>query len=202
MLLERFLWARMIYRLAVHGHICRNVVIIGAGEQAIMLLRSLIGRRNPWVRIVGIFDDRHRRLADRVEGYPVAGGMTELLAFAKQERIDDIFVAMPWAAEMRLFEIFDSLQAIPANIHLSPEIVSSRMEGARFVPYFGITALRVTKKPIEGWNYMVKWAEDKLIAVLALLLLSPLLLAAPSPSNWKAAARSCSGKAAMASTTN
>jgi len=176
LLVERFCCARVIYRLARRGYISRNVVIIGAGESAIMLIRSLIGRRNPWVTIVGIFDDRHRRIGDGIEGLPVQGGMTELLQFAQKERIDDIFVALPWTAEMRLFEIFDQLQAIPANVHLSPEIVSARLERASFVPYFGITALRVSKKPIEGWSYVMKWLEDKVIAVAALLVLSPVII--------------------------
>jgi len=174
---ERFIWARIIYRLANQGRICRNVAIIGAGEHAVMLLRSLTARRNPWVRIVGVFDDRHRRSTRDIEGHMVQGGLNDLLELARSERIDDIFVALPWTAEMRLFEIFDSLQAIPANIHLSPEIVSSRMERARFVPYFGITALRVSPKPIEGWNYVLKWLEDKIIAATAIFLLSPILLA-------------------------
>lgn len=178
LLLGRFIWARMIHRMALRGMICRNVAIIGAGEHAVMLLRSLSGQHNPWVRIVGIFDDRYRRGGGRpLEGHTVQGGMQALLTMAKTERIDDIFVALPWNAEMRLFEIFDALQAIPANIHLSPEILSSRLERARFVPYFGITALRVTQKPIEGWGYVLKWLEDKLIALVAILLLSPVLLA-------------------------
>lgn len=176
LVIERFIWARIIYRMARRGMICRNVAIIGGGEHAVMLLRSLTGRHNPWVRIVGIFDDRHRRNGRPLEGHMVQGGMQDLLQLAKMERIDDIFVALPWNAEMRLFEIFDSLQAIPANIHLSPEIVSGRLERAQFVPYFGLTALRVTQKPIEGWGYVLKWIEDKLIAVIAILLLSPVLL--------------------------
>lgn len=177
LILERFIWARFIYRMASRGIICRNVAIIGAGEHAVMLLRSLTAKHNPWVRIVGVFDDRHRRGAPYIEGHLVQGGMQDLLEAAKMERIDDIFVALPWTAEIRLFEIFDSLQAIPANVHLSPEIVSSRMERASFVPYFGITALRVTQKPIEGWGYVLKWLEDKLVALAALILLSPVLLA-------------------------
>jgi Undecaprenyl-phosphate glucose phosphotransferase len=176
-ILERFIWARMIHRMALRGMICRNVAIIGAGEHGVMLLRSISGQQNPWVRIVGIFDDRHRRGGRPLEGHSVQGGLQELLNLAKQERIDDIFVALPWNAEMRLFEIFDALQAIPANIHLSPEILSGRMERARFVPYFGITALRVSQKPIEGWGYVLKWIEDKLLALIAILLLSPVLLA-------------------------
>jgi Undecaprenyl-phosphate glucose phosphotransferase len=176
LLIERVVWARVIYSLARSGGICRNVVIVGTGENAVMLLRSLVGPHNPWVRIIGVFDDRHRRLEDHVEGHRVQGGMADLLEFAKTERIDDIFVALPWTAEMRLFEIFDTLQAIPANVHLSPEILSSRLERATFVPYFGITALRVSKKPIEGWNYVMKWVEDKAIAVLALTILAPVIL--------------------------
>ena len=176
LIIERFIWARIIHRMALRGKISRNVAIIGAGEHAVMLLRSLTGKHNPWVRIVGIFDDRHRRNGRPLEGHLVAGGMAELLELARVERIDDIFVALPWNAEMRLFEIFDSLQAIPANIHLSPEIVSGRLERANLVPYFGITALRVAQKPIEGWGYVLKWLEDKLIALIAILLLSPILL--------------------------
>jgi Undecaprenyl-phosphate glucose phosphotransferase len=176
LLFERFAWARVIYALARNGSICRNAVIIGAGENAVLLLRSLVGPHNPWVRVIGVFDDRHRRLSDQIEGYKVQGGLQELLEFAKSERIDDIFVALPWTAEMRLFEIFDTLQVIPANLHLSPDIVSSRMERAKFVPYFGITALRVSKKPIEGWNYVIKWLEDKLVALVALIFMAPAML--------------------------
>src|SRR5579859_2623939 len=32
-MLERFIWARIIHRMALRGMICRNVAIIGAGEK-------------------------------------------------------------------------------------------------------------------------------------------------------------------------
>jgi FlaA1/EpsC-like NDP-sugar epimerase len=96
LILERFIWAGIIHRMAQRGMISRNVAIIGGGEHAVMLLRSLTGQHNPWVRIVGIFDDRHRRNGRPLEGHVVQGGMPELLQLAKMERIDDIFVALPW----------------------------------------------------------------------------------------------------------
>ncbi len=177
LLVSRGLFAGMLYRLATHGQIYRNVVIVGAGERSMMLLDSLARRRMPWLHIVGVFDDRATRLTGWTGDYPVHGTVKDLVNFSASERIDDVFVALPWTAEDRLHQIFDALQVIPANIHMSPTLLASRIERARFIPYFGITALRITKKPVEGWGYLVKWIEDKLIAFIAITLLSPVLLA-------------------------
>ncbi|MEZ5863906.1 MAG: hypothetical protein R3D25_07460 [Geminicoccaceae bacterium] len=48
------------------------------------------------------FDDRRDRIPDYIAGYPVLGTIDDLLVFARQHRIDQIVVALPWGAEERL----------------------------------------------------------------------------------------------------
>jgi Undecaprenyl-phosphate glucose phosphotransferase len=177
-LAERYAVSRLIYGIADRGSMARNVAIVGAGEQAVALVHLLVERNAPWVHVLGFFDDRHQRYGKTIEGLPVLGGIADLVAFSRDTRVDDVFVALPWMAEMRLFDIFDTLRVVPANLHLAPEIVGSRFQNASFVPYFGITVLKVAEKPIEGWNYVAKWVEDKIVAIGLLVVLSPILLAA------------------------
>lgn len=177
-LLERRGVALLIRRFAYRGQLVRNAVIVGSRGTSEQLVRKLASKDIPWVRFLGLYDDRLNRSELLGESYLVSGSVAELVAFSRECRIDDIFIVLPWGAESRLNEILERMQEIPANIHLVPEIGADWLENARFVQYFGINVLKVTAKPIEGWNYVVKWIEDKLVALTLLITLSPILLIA------------------------
>jgi Undecaprenyl-phosphate glucose phosphotransferase len=173
---QRRLSSACICALARRGLISRNIVIIGGGEYGARFIRSFHKTQQPWTRIVGVFDDRASRIPKKVEGYPVLGTIGDLLKFTRDMRIDDIFVALPWSAEERVIGVVNLLRAIPANVHLTPEIIGA-FSNRWFGTIDGVPVLNVSSKPIEGWNYILKGIEDRVVAALAVLLLAPLLLA-------------------------
>jgi Undecaprenyl-phosphate glucose phosphotransferase len=163
--------------MARRGLLSRNVIVVGTGEQAVRLIESLTRRRAPWTRVLGAFDDRGARAPGSVAGVPVLGSTADLVALNRSQRIDDVYVALPWGAEERILQVLDRIREIPANIHLSPDIVGYRFIEQRQSTVAGVPALKVMPRPIEGWNAVLKWVEDKVIASLALLALSPLFVA-------------------------
>jgi Undecaprenyl-phosphate glucose phosphotransferase len=177
-LLERQGVSRLICRFARQGRVTRNLVIVGSGAPVAALVRLLAGQDVPWVRILGVFDDREERRESVGEGVPILGRIRDLVAFSRTNRVDDIFVALPWGADSRLVEVFEQLREIPANLHLVPEVAADWLERSRFIQYFGVSVLNVVEKPIDGWNNVVKWLEDKVIALAMVVILSPILLLA------------------------
>lgn len=171
---ERWAVYRVLLMLARQGLVSRNIVIIGGGQQGARLIRSLRESHQPWTRILGVFDDRHDRVSDIIEGCPRLGTISDLTAFAKDTRVDDVFIALPWSAETRIHDVFDRVRALPADIHLSPNLAGLSFPHSSMVWRDGVCVLNIAARPLAGWNFIVKNLEDKLIALLACIILLPI----------------------------
>lgn len=160
--------------------ITRNVAIIGAGPHGERLIHQLQQQGAPWIRIVGLFDDRIKngrgRLPRSVAGYPVRGGTRDLMCFSRRLRIDEVFIALPWSARERINELLEQVRAIPADIYLGPDIDANTGQVHQVRVLNGMPIVTFATKPINGWAYVGKWVLDKSIALTAVLLLAPLLL--------------------------
>lgn len=159
------------------GRLTRNIAIVGAGEQGHMLYERLQKQQRPWIRIVGVFDDRSERVVKRGKKDKfMAGNIDTLLAVARKERIDDILVALPWGAEERILFILDKLQILPANIRLSPDTVGFKFPYHGYSSYSGIPTLNISDKPLSGWDYIAKEVEDKILGLLILIMIVPIIM--------------------------
>jgi Undecaprenyl-phosphate glucose phosphotransferase len=164
-------------KLARAGRIERTIVIIGGGPRGSELITALERLRQPWTRILGVFDDRRRAgTPTRVMGYPVLGTTADLVAFTRRTRVDEIIIALPWSAELRVQEIINRIGEIPANINMGPDQIVQSSPNSRLVDLDGVPTLNVMAKPLSSGGWIIKGIEDFLIAGTALVLLSPLLL--------------------------
>lgn len=174
--LERMLVRQLLLSWARTGRLTQNIAIVGAGEQGHLLLERLQKQQRPWMRIVGVFDDRSERVVESADNKLMAGDINTLLALARKERIDDILVALPWGAEERLLLILNKLQILPANIRLSPDTVGFKFPYHGYSSYSGIPTLNISDKPLSGWNYIVKGIEDKILGMLIIIFLIPVIM--------------------------
>ncbi len=166
-----------IKKLARAGRLVRRIAIVGAGDQGKRLADELEKQKekNPWLHVIGIYDDRTERSPAQLGDYPLIGNLDGLLRQARENRIDDILVALPWAAEDRLMAILQKLRVLPVHIHLSPDMIGLRFPHRVYNRIGDITCLSVHEKPISDWNYLLKAAEDLVLASLILVLILPLL---------------------------
>jgi polysaccharide biosynthesis protein PslA len=169
-----------IVRLGSQQRLSRNVAIIGSGGHAKRLVSQLERMRVPWTRVVGVFDDRARssnvRTPKRLGGrYPVLGTTDDLIELTRHIRVDEILLALPWTAEGRISELLAKVQVIPANVHLWPDVPCSAFFTRQVTLLDGLPVVTMASKPIDGWGNIGKWALDKILATVALLLSFPLL---------------------------
>ncbi len=170
-------YSALLRRAARRGTLTRNIAIFGATEQARRLLERLGRADEPWNRIVGIFDDRRNRVPARVYGIKVMGPADDLIDFARENRVDEVVIALPWNAEARLVQIVDKLRVLPVEIRLASDLAGFTYKSGSLNNLSGVPVLDVARRPNAGWPQLVKIVADKILAGLLLMLAGPLLLA-------------------------
>jgi Undecaprenyl-phosphate glucose phosphotransferase len=178
LLIERVVLARFIRRWAQDARLGRKAVIVGGGETAGELIRSLESTPGNDVHICGVFDDRsNERSPASVAGYPKLGNVAELVEFARVARIDLLIVTIPISAKGRVAEILKTLWVLPVDIRLSAHTEKLRFR-PRAYSYVGkVPMVALAARPIQNWDTVVKRAFDLVVGGFALLFASPFMLA-------------------------
>ena len=178
-LLARLTTVHSVRKLSAAGRLERRAVIVGGGQMAADLINSLEAQENSDIRICGIFDDRDGdRSPPVVAGYPKLGTVQELVEFARKARISMLIVALPLSAENRVLQMLKHLWVLPVDIRLSAHADKLRFR-PRTMSYEGsVPMLDVFEKPIADWDSVLKRAFDLFFASIAIVVLSPLMIAA------------------------
>ncbi len=166
-------------RWARNGLMERRAVIVGGGEPAKNLIRSLEAQTDNDIRICGIFDDRgDQRSPELIAGYPKLGTFEELVEFARLARIDMLIISLPLTAEARIIELLRKLWVLPADIRIAGYSSKLRFRPRSYSHVGKVAMLDVFDKPISDWDSVAKRGFDLFFSVVALALLWPIMLGA------------------------
>ena len=162
--------------LAEKGVFVRNIAILGGGEQGHRFLAHIGQSQLNFVNVVGVFDDRRDRVGPEVEGHPVLGTLSDLIVYAREARIDDVVVALPWSADERLRSIVGQLRELPVNIYLSSDLAGFTFSCREAPGHFERAPIvEVLDTPLSGWKSVLKALEDRILAFLIVIAFSPLM---------------------------
>jgi Undecaprenyl-phosphate glucose phosphotransferase len=156
------------------GRLSRVISVVGGGEHGARLIESLQRPDEEGIAVIGFFDDRRDRVRSEIGGIPKIGNVDDLIIYARHNRVDQIIIALPWAAEARIQQVLRKLRSLPVDIRLAPDLIGFRLNHAGFSHIGGVPLLKVADRPLADWHSVVKWCEDKLLAVLLLLFFGPL----------------------------
>jgi Undecaprenyl-phosphate glucose phosphotransferase len=101
-----------------------------------------------------------------------------VIASARILEPDAIFLVMPWSATDKIDHCAEALLKLPAEIHLGTEHVLDRFEHVQLSKLGSMASLQLTRMPLTRLELIEKRAFDLLFSCLALLLLTPVLVAA------------------------
>jgi len=174
--LGRYLYSFLFWRWARSGRFSKKLVIVGSGDQAKRFLAQLKGRKEPWINLAGIFDDRNKRIGLSFMGLPVLGNLDDLMDYSRKNRVDDIVVTLPWSAGKRILEIVRRLEELPITVSLCSDLAGFMSLRPSFSSMGGVPMLNVVNKPLNGWSYALKGIEDKLLGLFLLIMALPLTL--------------------------
>jgi Undecaprenyl-phosphate glucose phosphotransferase len=160
------------------GRLTRRAVIVGGGRPAEELIKQLRRSRTAGIKVCGVFDDRLKdRSENPVDRYRVLGTFEEMTDFCRAEEIDLLIVTLPATAEERILQLMRKLWVLPIDVRISAHQSKLRLR-PRAYSYIGdVPFLAVFDKPLSDWGWAVKEIEDRVIAMLAIILLAPVMLA-------------------------
>lgn len=174
----RLFLRNLIGRWTKQGKLKRRTVIVGGGKDSESLIKAITAGAANDIELFGLFDDRiDERSPDEVAGCPKLGNVSDLIEFARRTQIDLIIVSMPLSAEKRVLQMLKQLWVLPVDIRLSAHMSQLKFKASAYSYVGDVPVFDMADRPISDWNLVFKWVFDKLVALTALVLLSPLMLA-------------------------
>jgi putative colanic acid biosysnthesis UDP-glucose lipid carrier transferase len=154
-----------------------SVVICGANAVGLRLANHFLQHRDIGGRLVGFFDDRDAARLAGMGSLPLLGKLKHMADFVKRNKVQQVFVTLPMASQPRVLKLIDGLRDTTASIYFVPDIFITPLVNGHVETLSGLPVISVCDTPFRGVNRLVKRLEDIVVASLALVLTSPLLLA-------------------------
>ncbi len=150
----------------------RQVLIIGCGKQAGDLLRHTRDAAWAGFDVAAVFDpgDGPCDLLDR----PVRP-LDTLAEFVHGHRIDEIWISLSIAQTPKLHTILEYLRNCPANVRYVPDMLGLFLLNHGISELLETPMIDLSTTPMQGYNRLVKGFEDRVLATIILLLISPLM---------------------------
>ncbi|MDB5506502.1 MAG: UDP-phosphate glucose phosphotransferase [Devosia sp.] len=168
----------LINQWTADGKLKRRTVIVGGGKDAEVLIEAIRKGADSDIRLFGLFDDRiDVRSPESVAGYPKLGKVADLIEFARRTPIDLVIVSMPLSAETRVLAMLKQLWVLPVDIRLSAHMSKLRFTSKAYSYLGNVPVFDMADRPISDWNLILKWLFDKVVALFAIVVLSPVMLA-------------------------
>jgi FlaA1/EpsC-like NDP-sugar epimerase len=150
LVVSRTIAFQQMKRLRTRGKFNVRVVIYGAGPQGQRLAKFIAQSKTLTMHVVGFVDDRTSRIPRIVDGLPVLGGVDALERLIRQDRVDQVILAMPWHAEDRIYQIVSRIAMTPVKVRLAPDLVGYRYTHRSFRLLDGLPVLELFDRPISS----------------------------------------------------
>lgn len=184
-----WLWFAPVAQIATHWalrraapHLVRlqgpplRAVVVGMNEQGCSLADRLAAAADTGIQLVGFFDDRTPDRQWGRERHRRLGLLADIAGFVKANRINLIYLSLPMASQPRIKELLDALKDTTASVYFVPDMFVTDLIQGRSDSVCGLPVISVCETPFRGRAGVLKRISDVVLAVLILVLVSPLML--------------------------
>lgn len=172
LVVRRMSWTGM-RRLRARGVNQSHALVVGTGRLARRTVRTLHAVNWSGIQPVGYVEDEGHRSAGA--DLPVLGTIAELPELVEKHHIEHVFVALPLNRYADARRVFAALSQTVVDVQLIADLPA--MAGMTFTTtqIHGMTVVGLRENPHHGLNMIVKRVMDILLAVVAIVMLAPLM---------------------------
>ncbi len=161
----------------------KKVAILGANKVGNEVAKSISNDMSLGCQIIGFYDDRKKtkgRTEETID-IPILGTFHDAIISAKENKIDIIYITLPFEAEKRITVLLNKLRDSTVAVHIIPNFFGYNIAHARWHDIGDYQALSLHDTPFYGVGSLLKRLEDISLASIILLLISiPMLIIAIS----------------------
>ena len=174
----RLVWYWSHQRARAVGDSVRPTLIIGAGRVGALVAKRFLDSPELGFRPVAFLDKEPLVDTSDELGIPVAGASWDLDDAIARFGIEQVVITFSTAPDEVLLRIVRRCEELGIPTAIVPRLFE-RMPALTQMEHLGGLPL-VAPRPAEpaGWQFRVKYVLDRLFSVIALVFLSPLLIAA------------------------
>jgi Undecaprenyl-phosphate glucose phosphotransferase len=180
------LLAARFIRVRAHGGPApvNRTVIIGEHETIQDLLLRIGSSADRAFDVVGVVehgmpvsDEAEPKVRHSFRGLPLFSGIDTLERMIRQDAVDTVLVALPWAEGDRAKAIIQRISMAPIDVYVyaGMNAVSMPLRGTGSAS--DLPLLMASNRPINGWRASIKRGEDILFSLGLLAFISPVMLA-------------------------
>ena len=193
--------AAALHEMRKRGWNLRRIVLVGSGSQAAEVARRLDGLVWSGFEIAALFHEAQQSPVEKCGQIP-AYPLTKLAGFVEQESVDEVWLTLPIGSEHRIAELCDQLRYSTVGVRYVPSIENFRLLNPAISEVAGMTVLDLNVSPMQGINRILKAIEDRVLAAVVLVLISPLMmvialgvkLSSPGPVLFKQRRNGCNAE--------
>lgn len=175
-ILNRFAARRTVYALRRRGQLTERVIVVGANGEGRAVAEQLSTSHQSGITIVGFVDDIQPVGFEVLPGTPVLGPVSDFKRVVEEQGADVVIIADTALMRERMATIYGVVEALgQVDVRLSPGLFELLTIGVQVREQGGVPLLALNKTRITGIHAFGKGLIDRLGALVALMLFSPVL---------------------------
>jgi exopolysaccharide biosynthesis polyprenyl glycosylphosphotransferase len=177
--LMRLALRQNLRRLRARGHNVKSLLIVGGGARA-RRLASLMSKRHDLGYVVLGYVDSDPAFADaELAGISCLGGFDDLPRIVASEVIDEVAIALPIKSHYTQIEsAVMLLEEQGITTHVLSDLFPQKLARSQPIDLGGLPIVSLHSAPPFSWRTEAKRIFDLLVALVMLLLTSPIFLLA------------------------
>jgi putative colanic acid biosynthesis UDP-glucose lipid carrier transferase len=172
---------RMLLRVGLRwlrrqGFNQRRIVVVGSNNLGGKVVRRLM--ENSWMglRVECLFCSEAPEVMPTVHCVRFNEGAGDIAAYVEKEKSDQVWIAMPFKDEDKVKSILHELRHSTVDIRYVPDFFGFRMMNHSLSEVAGLAVIDLSVSPMDGLNRLLKAFEDRALALIILLLISPFMV--------------------------
>ena len=153
-----------------------KTLIVGSGSVGHLIAQRLLDRPELGLRPIGFLDkDPLIETPEEGSGLPVLGASWDLDRVVQRHGVEQVIVTFSTAPHAVLLGLIRRCRGLGVDVAVVPRLFEEVNNRVDIEHLGGIALLRGSVIDPKGWQFAIKYAIDRVIAALALLLLAPAL---------------------------
>jgi exopolysaccharide biosynthesis polyprenyl glycosylphosphotransferase len=158
------------------GEAARPALIIGAGKIGCLTAKRLLEHPEDGLRPVAFLDREPLSDPEETLGIPVAGASWDLDSVVAQYDVEHVVVTFSTAPDDVLLRLVRRCEELGLAVSIVPRLFEKVPERLTIDYLGGLPLITAHPTDPQGWHFTVKYAADRVLALLFLLITLPILL--------------------------
>jgi polysaccharide biosynthesis protein PslA len=159
----RFVMLRRFHRMLASGGFVFQALSVGVRCEA--LTQEEIGEHSRGLSVsapaIGMWD-----LDD----------ITSLAREVRERGIDEVYITVPWSLAPDVLQRIKAQRYLSANVYVVPMVAGLQADLVAATKHGDNLLLQTINRPLQGWNFWLKRRFDILVALVALVVLGPVMV--------------------------